>query len=47
MPRTLLGFILAYTGLHRSILLRRQEWFLKPEWPGYAVWWVSDDTIPT
>jgi len=40
-------FSFVYTGLHRSILLRRQEWFLKPEWPSYAVWWVSDDTIPT
>jgi hypothetical protein len=40
-------FSFVYTGLHRDILRRRQEWFLKPEWPGYAMWWVSDDTIPT
>ncbi|MEU7635292.1 MULTISPECIES: DUF3291 domain-containing protein [unclassified Streptomyces] len=40
-------FSFVYTGLHRSTLSRRHEWFLKPEWPSYAMWWVSDDTIPT
>jgi len=40
-------FSFVYTGLHRGILRRRHEWFLKPEWPSYAMWWVSDDTIPT
>ena len=33
--------------MHRNILSRRHEWFLKPEWPSYAMWWVPDDTIPT
>jgi hypothetical protein len=36
-----------YAGLHRSALSKRHEWFLKPEWPSYAVWWVDDATIPT
>ncbi|MFF5439067.1 DUF3291 domain-containing protein [Streptomyces achromogenes] len=40
-------FSFVYTGLHRSTLSKRHEWFLKPEWPSYAAWWVSDDTIPT
>lgn len=40
-------FAFVYTGLHRSTLSKRHEWFLKPEWPSYAAWWVSDDTIPT
>lgn len=37
----------AYSGLHREALRRRQEWFLAPEWPSYAMWWTSDDEIPT
>ncbi|MGW0563265.1 DUF3291 domain-containing protein [Streptomyces sp. NPDC003016] len=41
------AFSFVYTGLHRSTLRKRHEWFLKPEWPSYAMWWVSDDTIPT
>ncbi|MFF4710516.1 DUF3291 domain-containing protein [Streptomyces eurythermus] len=40
-------FSFVYTGLHRATLSKRHEWFLKPEWPSYAAWWVSDDTIPT
>jgi hypothetical protein len=40
-------FSFVYTGLHRDTLRRRHEWFLKPEWPSYAMWWVPDDTIPT
>ncbi len=40
-------FSFVYTGLHRSALSKRHEWFLKPEWPSYAAWWVSDDTVPT
>ncbi|MEU5696352.1 DUF3291 domain-containing protein [Actinosynnema sp. NPDC020468] len=40
-------FTYVYSGLHRTILRRRHEWFLKPEWPGYAMWWVPDDTTPT
>ncbi|MCX4816646.1 DUF3291 domain-containing protein [Streptomyces sp. NBC_01239] len=37
----------AYNGLHHSSLRKRHEWFLRPEWPTYAAWWVCDDTIPT
>jgi hypothetical protein len=40
-------FSFVYSGLHRSTLSRRHEWFLKPEWPSYAMWWVSETTIPT
>jgi Domain of unknown function (DUF3291) len=37
-----------YKGpFHRDALKRRQEWFLKPEWPSYALWWVEDTHIPT
>ncbi|GAA1407894.1 MULTISPECIES: DUF3291 domain-containing protein [Oerskovia] len=40
-------FAFVYTGLHRTALTRRHEWFLKPEWPTYAAWWIADDELPT
>ncbi len=40
-------FSFVYSGLHRTALAQRHDWFLKPEWPTYAVWWVGDDEIPT
>lgn len=36
-----------YGGLHRAALKRRSDWFHKPVWPGYVLWWVEDDKIPT
>lgn len=36
-----------YAGFHKMLLRRRHEWFLEPEWPSYAMWWVPDDTYPT
>jgi hypothetical protein len=36
-----------YGGLHRAALNRRGDWFHKPEWPGYVLWWVEDDQVPT
>lgn len=35
-----------YSGLHLEALKKRSEWFLKPEWPTYAVWWVDEDYVP-
>lgn len=37
----------AYHGLHRTALLQRHKWFRVPEWPSYAMWWVSDSHVPT
>jgi len=37
----------AYSGIHREALRGRHEWFLKPEWPSYAIWWVDGDHVPT
>ena len=37
----------SYGGLHRIALKRRLEWFQRPEWPGYVLWWVDDDACPT
>jgi Domain of unknown function (DUF3291) len=39
--------IFVYGGLHRVALKRRRDWFRKPEWPGYVLWWVSDQQVPT
>jgi hypothetical protein len=36
----------AYSGVHGEALRHRLEWFVKPEWPSYAAWWVADDHIP-
>jgi hypothetical protein len=36
-----------YRSLHREALAKRAEWFRKPEWPTYAMWWVADHAIPT
>lgn len=37
----------AYGGVHREALAGRQQWFLRPEWPTYAIWWVDDDHVPS
>ena len=37
----------AYGGLHRAALKRRSDWFHKPQWPGYVLWWAADGKIPT
>lgn len=37
----------SYGGLHRAALNRRSDWFHKPEWPSYVLWWVDDDQVPT
>jgi len=39
-------FNFVYAGLHLEAFKKRTQWFLKPEWPSYAIWWVSDDHIP-
>jgi hypothetical protein len=37
----------AYGGLHRAALKRRSDWFHKPEWPSYVLWWTADGQVPT
>lgn len=36
-----------FSGLHKEALNKRSEWFLKPEWPTYACWWIDFDHTPT
>jgi hypothetical protein len=37
----------AYFGLHAEALAHGREWFLKPEWPPYVIWWVAEGVYPT
>jgi hypothetical protein len=37
----------AYAGIHAEALRHGREWFVKPEWPPYALWWVERDHMPT
>lgn len=37
----------SYSGIHRETLMKRGQWFLRPEWPSYAMWWVGEDEHPT
>ena len=39
-------FNFVYSGLHLEAFKRRSQWFMKPEWPSYAMWWVADDHVP-
>ena len=36
----------SYSGLHAQALKRGREWFVKPQWPPYAVWWVAANIAP-
>ena len=40
-------FAFAYAGLHGEALALRAEWFRKPEFPSYVIWWVADNHVPT
>lgn len=37
----------AYHGIHADALRQRKEWFVKPAWPTYVAWWVTDGAEPT
>lgn len=39
-------FNFVYAGLHLEAFRRRTQWFMKPEWPTYAIWWVNDNHVP-
>lgn len=36
----------SYAGIHADALRHGRDWFVKPEWPPYAVWWVDGDHVP-
>lgn len=36
----------SYSGLHAEALSHGREWFQKPNWPPYVLWWVAGDHTP-
>ena len=40
-------YAFAYYGRHAEALKKREDWFVKPEWPSFVAWWVENDQIPT
>ena len=37
----------SYGGIHAEALRHGRDWFLKPKWPPYVLWWVAPEHIPT
>ncbi len=37
----------SYSGLHAEALTHGREWFQKPRWPPYVLWWTTRDRRPT
>jgi hypothetical protein len=37
----------AYAGIHAEALGRGRDWFVKPAWPPYVLWWVARDHVPS
>ena len=40
-------FAFTYFGLHAEALAHGREWFQKPEWPPYVLWWMKAGDQPT
>jgi hypothetical protein len=40
-------FDFVYRTDHRAFMVRRREWFAKPEGPYQVLWWVEDGHTPT
>ncbi|MEV7602231.1 DUF3291 domain-containing protein [Kitasatospora sp. NPDC089797] len=41
------AFDAAYTGIHRTALNRRYDWFERSGYANHACWWVPDGVTPT
>ena len=40
-------FAFTYFGLHAEALAHGREWFEKPKWPPYVLWWIKVGENPT
>jgi hypothetical protein len=40
-------FDYVYRSDHRSVMVRRREWFEKPAAPYMVLWWVKEGDVPT
>src|SRR3954464_12728557 len=36
----------SYSGVHAEAMRHAREWFVKPAWPGYVLWWVDAGHTP-
>ncbi|MCP4998091.1 MAG: DUF3291 domain-containing protein [Hyphomicrobiales bacterium] len=36
----------SYFGLHAEAVANGRQWFQKPQWPPYVLWWVVGDHTP-
>ena len=43
-PEAIVAFL--YAGIHGEAYRHGREWFLKPQWPPYVLWWVGPDHRP-
>jgi hypothetical protein len=41
------AFDAIYTGLHRTALNRRNDWFERNGHPSHVFWWIADGVTPT
>jgi hypothetical protein len=37
----------AYVGPHAQALKNRANWFEQNDYPGYVMWWIGDQEVPT
>jgi hypothetical protein len=40
-------YAFTYNGFHAEVLTKRDDWFVKGDWPAYVAWWISGDHTPT
>ncbi|MBA5776563.1 DUF3291 domain-containing protein [Stappia sp. F7233] len=39
-------YAFTYSGIHLEALKRGGEWFVRPSWPPYVLWWIDSDHRP-
>ena len=40
-------YAFTYYGFHSEVLSKREDWFVKGDWPPFVAWWIPDDETPT
>ena len=39
-------FDFVYRSDHRDVMVRRRQWFQKPQGPYHVLWWIEEGTLP-
>ena len=39
-------YAFTYYGFHAEVLSKRDDWFVKGDWPAFVAWWIPDDETP-